>query len=197
MSKPVILNHYREIASRGETTWRRIIQRLRVSIGMLLALSLLLFSKPSMRSVLLGCSLAFIGLLIRAWAAGHIRKNAELAIHGPYAYCRNPLYFGSFLLGTGFTFASGVWWIGLVFIGYFFSVYIPVMQAEATDLAKLFGQGFQSYAASVPLFFPSLRNKSESVAQFDLILYRSHREYQVIIGFVLALAFLTARIIFA
>ncbi len=197
MSKLVVLDHYHEICSTNETSRMRIIQRLRVPVGMLLALSLLVFSKPNVRTVVLGCSLAFVGLLIRAWAAGHIRKNAALAIDGPYAYCRNPLYFGSFLIGTGFTFASGVWWIGLVFIVYFFSIYIPVMQTEATDLAKLFGEGFQKYAASVPLFFPSLRSKSEDVAPFNLNLYLNHREYQVIIGFVLVLVFLTARIIFA
>ena len=49
----------------------------------------------------------FVGLLLRAWASGHIRKNDALAISGPYAYTRNPLYLGSFILGLGFTIGFG------------------------------------------------------------------------------------------
>ena len=36
------------------------------------------------------------------WAAGTIRKNRVLTTHGPYAFTRNPLYFGSFIIGIGF-----------------------------------------------------------------------------------------------
>jgi hypothetical protein len=53
--------------------------------------------------------------LIRAWASGHIRKNQTLAVSGPYAYTRNPLYLGSLILGVGFCIASGVWWLALGF----------------------------------------------------------------------------------
>ena len=123
---------------------KRMLQRLRVPIALTLAFLLLFFAKPTTTTVALGCSLALIGLLVRAWAAGHIRKDAELAVSGPYSHTRNPLYLGSFLLGTGFTFASGVWWIGLIFMVYFLSVYIPVMQAETVDLTKLFGKNFQA-----------------------------------------------------
>ena len=177
--------------------FKRLMQRLRIPIALTLALLLLFFAKPSFATVTIGCTLAFVGLCIRAWAAGHIRKDHTLAISGPYAYTRNPLYFGSFLLGAGFACASGVWWIGLVFVTYFFSVYIPVMQAEAVDLTKLFGANFQAYVASVPLFFPCLTTSVRSDNHFDVSLYLRHREYRVIIGFVLASIFLVARTIFA
>jgi len=172
----------------------RVLQRLRVPVALSLALSLLFFANPSLPTVLIGCSLAFLGMLIRAWASGHIRKDSELAVTGPYAHCRNPLYFGSFLLGTGFTFASGVWWISLIFMVYFFAVYIPVMQAESVDLTKLFGKSYQGYSAKVPMFLPRIFTKEATDTHFDLGLYLLHREYRVIIGFVLALAFLAVRV---
>ncbi len=181
---------------RRKLRWNRVLQRLRVPVALTLALSLLFFAKPSLTSMLIGCSLAFLGMMIRGWAAGHIRKDAELATTGPYAYCRNPLYLGSFLLGTGFTFASGVWWIGLVFMIYFLAVYIPVMHAEMVDLGKLFGKEYQAYAASVPLFLPRIYSKNTGEGHFDVALYLRHREYRVIIGYTLALGFFAARVIY-
>ena len=85
-------------------TW---IQRWRVPLGFLFAAVFMILAKPTPRALLIGAGVSVLGLAIRAWAAGHIRKNAELAISGPYAFTRNPLYLGSFLLGLGFTFASG------------------------------------------------------------------------------------------
>ena len=176
--------------------FRRMMQRLRIPVALFLAVSLIVFAKPSLTTLSLGCSLAFLGMCIRAWAAGHIRKDQTLAVSGPYAYTRNPLYFGSFLLGTGFACASGVWWVGVVFIVYYLFVYIPVMQAESVDLTRLFGSDFKTYVASVPMFFPSLSTSVRSENHFDWKLYLRHREYQVIVGFVLAVSFLVARILF-
>ena len=46
--------------------------------------------------------LILVGLLIRSWAAGTLRKKKHLATTGPYAWIRNPLYAGSFLMMAGF-----------------------------------------------------------------------------------------------
>ncbi len=87
-------------------TW---IQRWRVPLGFLSAAIFIVLARPTPRALLIGAGVSLIGLGIRAWAAGHIRKNAELATSGPYAFTRNPLYLGSFFLGLGFTIASGRW----------------------------------------------------------------------------------------
>src|SRR5258705_13759457 len=93
-------------------TW---IQRWRVPLGFACAAVFFLLAKPSPATLLVGASVSLLGLSIRAWAAGHIRKNQELATSGPYAYTRNPLYLGSFLLGLGFTIASGRWLVAILF----------------------------------------------------------------------------------
>jgi hypothetical protein len=100
---------------------------------------------------------SLLGLALRAWAAGHIRKNAQLATSGPYAFTRNPLYLGSFLLGLGFTIASGRLLLGVLFAALFLGIYLPVMRVEASHMAELFGSEFETYRRSVPLFFPRIR----------------------------------------
>ena len=167
-------------------TW---IQRWRVPLGFLCAAIFLLLAKPTRTALLAGACVSLLGLAIRAWAAGHIRKNAELATSGPYAFTRNPLYFGSFLLGLGFTIASGQVVLGLLFVALFLGIYFPVMRVEASTVAGLFGKEYEVYKESVPLFFPRLtpfrQNESERV-KFDASLYLRYREYRAALGLVIA-----------
>ena len=167
-------------------TW---IQRWRVPLGFLCAAVFLFFAKPTPKALLIGASVSILGLAIRAWAAGHIRKNAQLATSGPYAFTRNPLYFGSFLLGLGFTIASGRLVLGLVFAALFLGIYLPVMRVEASTMAELFGNEFEIYRRSVPLFFPRFTPFREGEAagnRFDGTLYLRYREYRAALGLVIA-----------
>ena len=122
------------------------IQRFRVPLGFLFAAVFLYFAKPETPTLFIGGAIAVVGLLTRAWASGHIRKNQNLAVSGPYSYTRNPLYLGSFILGVGFTIASGVWWLGLIFIALFLGIYLPVMRVEASELTEIFGICGESFA---------------------------------------------------
>ena len=173
------------MARRGGT-W---IQRWRVPLGFLCAALFLLLAKPTRTALLAGACVSLLGLLIRAWAAGHIRKNAQLATSGPYAFTRNPLYLGSFLLGLGFTIASGQLVLGLLFAALFLGIYFPVMRVEATTLAELFGKEYEVYKQSVPLFFPRLtpfRQHDSLRVKFDRSLYFRYREYRAALGLVIA-----------
>ena len=172
------------------------IQRFRVPLGFLFAAVFLIFARPEMLTLIIGGAVAAVGLLIRAWASGHIRKNQNLAISGPYAYTRNPLYLGSFILGVGFTIASGVWWLGLVFIALFLGIYLPVMRVEASELTQIFGGEYQEYARKVPLFVPRPTTYIQSAAKFDSALYMRYREYQATLGFVFAWSVLLLKAIF-
>ena len=172
---------------------KRLLQRLRVPLGFLFAAVFLIFARPQPVTLLIGAAVSIIGLLIRAWSSGHIRKNQNLAVSGPYAYTRNPLYFGSFLLGVGFCIASGVWWLALIFMALFLGIYLPVMRVEAEDLTQIFGADFKEYEEHVPLFFPrptAWKNFSE---KFDFQLYLKYREYRAALGLIFALAVLAAK----
>src|SRR5881394_503922 len=81
-------------------------QKLRVPLGFILAALALYLAEPSGLSIAIGLPVALIGAGFRALAAGVIKKDATLATSGVYALTRNPLYFGSSLLATGFSIMS-------------------------------------------------------------------------------------------
>jgi len=165
-------------------TW---IQRWRVPLGFVCAALFVLFATPKQATLVAGAVVSVVGLALRAWSAGHIRKNDALATSGPYAYTRNPLYLGSFLLGLGFTIASARWPLALLFVALFLGIYFPVMRVEASTLAELFGDNYQRYAREVPLFLPRLTRYRDAATgnKFDGGLYMRYREYQAALGLVI------------
>ena len=177
--------------SRRGGTW---FQRWRVPLGFVIAPIFILLARPSSWTLAVGGIIGLLGLALRAWASGHLRKNDALAITGPYAYTRNPLYLGSFLIGLGFTVAAGRWELALVFAALFLGIYVPVMRVESATLEELFGHKYRRYAQAVPMFIPRPRPYREAVrAKFDGALYKRYREYQAGIGFVVAWALLVAK----
>ncbi|HEX8142516.1 MAG TPA: isoprenylcysteine carboxylmethyltransferase family protein [Pyrinomonadaceae bacterium] len=175
------------------------MQRWRVPLGFVCGALFLVFARPSPLTLAIGGVIALFGLGLRAWAAGHIRKNAELAVSGPYAYTRNPLYLGSFTLGLGFTVASGQPLLGLLFAALFLGIYLPVMRVEAETLAGLFGEDYKRYSSAVPLFIPRLfpyRDERTPDTKFDARLYLRYREYRAAIGLLLAWSLLALEAVF-
>src|SRR5258706_3979578 len=165
--------------------WSKIARRIRVPVGFLFALLYFWLARPSWRSLMLGAILVAPGLLIRALASGHVRKNEALASSGPYAYTRNPLYLGSLLMGVGFAVAARSWWVGVALVLMFFAIYLPVIRDEEAFLRRTFPE-FDDYARRVPRMFPRLTshstNQKEVPAGFSLELYLKHREYNALLG---------------
>ena len=167
---------------------RKFWMRWRVRLGYPVALVYLLLASPTRHWIAMGVALAALGLLIRAIAAGHLRKDRELATAGPYARTRNPLYLGSALLAAGFAVAGHSWWAGSLVVIYFAVFYYAVMKNEEADLHLRFGALFDSYAQKVPLFLPNFfasgytppGPKSEN--QFSWPQYKRNREYRALLG---------------
>ena len=175
---------------------KRFIQRIRVPLGFIFAIVFIAFARPSVVTLAVGTGVAVIGLLIRAWASGHIRKARELAISGPYAYTRNPLYVGSFLMGVGFTVAGGVWWLALLFSGLYIGIYLPVMRVEMDDIRTIFGSEFDEYSRNVPMLIPRATAWKRTGTKFDFQLYLQYREYRAALGVFLAIGVLAAKAYF-
>ncbi|HET9784326.1 MAG TPA: methyltransferase [Terriglobales bacterium] len=162
-----------------------LAQRWRVPLGFAAAALLIVGARPRPLSLALGLPLAALGLLLRGLAAGHIRKNDALATTGPYRFTRNPLYLGSALLGAGFVVAADYWLLAVVALALLVAVYLPVIRAEEEYLANRFGSAFADYTRRVPRFWPRLRPAAgDAGGGFSFGLYRRHREYQALLGFV-------------
>src|ERR1700683_5478021 len=139
--------------------WSQIARRIRVPLGFLFAVLYFWLAHPSWRSMMLGALVIIPGLLIRALASGHVRKNEALATSGPYAYTRNPLYLGSLLMGLGFCVAARNWSVGVALIVMFLAIYLPVIRDEEAFLRRTFPE-FEQYARRGPRLLPRLEARA-------------------------------------
>jgi len=109
------------------------------------------------------------GVFFRFWPTLYVggRKRVTIVREGPYSICRNPLYFGSFLvaLSTGFFLQSALWllFVGIVVLAY---VYL-IVPAEEADLRSIHGEPYEAYCREVPRFWPDFR-LFQSPAEFTV-----------------------------
>lgn len=175
-------------------SWNQIARRIRVPLGFAFAAVYLWLARPTRSSLLLGSSIALLGLLLRGHASGHLRKNEQLATSGPYAYTRNPLYLGSLIIAAGFALAARSWWIAMIAVIIFVTIYMPVMRSEETFLRNNFRE-FSDYFDHVPQLLPRLSPYQSSSTGFSPHLYWKHREYNAALGAVLMIAALITKMI--
>ena len=140
--------------------WAVLAARSRVSVSILLAIA--------------------AGWL--AWAAGHLRKNQQLATSGPYAHVRNPLYIGSLLAGVGFGICSAHAVLLVAILVVFIAWFLPVVGEEEGHIRNIL-TGYREYESRVPRFLPALRPRYESLQRFEWGLYLANREYSALLGF--------------
>lgn len=173
-----------------------IIQKIRVPLGFVFGAAFLWiapqYATPD--RTLIGGIVSAVGVLIRAWATGHIVKNEVLATTGPYAHTRNPLYLGSFLLALGLAFAAH--WVAMVLVVVFWIVvYGPTITRERDFLRGQYGAAYAEYEANVPAFFPRLTAwkgppGADRSGGFSGRLYMRHNEWQAGLGFLAVLGWL-------
>jgi len=163
--------------------WSRIARRIRVPLGFLFAILYFWLARPTWRFIAFGAILIVPGLLIRALASGHVRKNEALATSGPYAHTRNPLYLGSLLIGIGFAVGARSWWVGFILVVMFFAIYVPVIRGEERFLRQKFPE-FEEYARRVPRMLPRVMpyRSGDDGGGFSFALYMKHREWNALLG---------------
>jgi protein-S-isoprenylcysteine O-methyltransferase Ste14 len=164
------------------TRLQRIAKRIRVPMGFVVAALFLVLAGPTAKSLGLSLLLVVPGTWLRGYASGYVKKNAELATTGPYAYTRNPLYLGSLLITLGFGVASWSWLLVAVLVGLFGAIYYPTILGEEQYLRANFA-GFEAYAARVPRLLPRLTAAAgDGAGEFSRELYQKHREYNALMG---------------
>lgn len=175
-------------------SWARIARRIRVPLGFLFAGFYLWRARPDWLTLVAGGAVVAAGVLLRAMASGHVRKDEQLATTGPYAYSRNPLYLGSIVIAMGFAIASRDVWVAIAIILLFVLIYLPVMRSEEAFLRQHFAE-YENYAQRVPLLLPRSLRFAGLTSGFSRELYRRHREYNTFIGAAAVLAALAVKIL--
>jgi len=171
------------------------VARLRVPSGFLIVVVFAWFSSPTAFSLEVGLPVALLGLALRAWAAGCLAKNQQLATAGPYAYTRNPLYLGTLVVAAGLSIEARSVGLCALFAAVFVFVYLPVIQNESEHLHHLF-RDYAAYAADVPLLLPRLTaHRTKNPNPFRFALYLKNQEYNAGVGFAAGMLFLLWKLV--
>jgi hypothetical protein len=126
--------------------------RTRVALAWVFAVLLIFFARvfPTWPGMLL----CFIGAAIRFWASGFLRKDTRPAVGGPYAWVRNPLYLGTYLMALGTALSVQAWGLLILASILFAIVYHYIILDEEVKLQEIFGAPYLKYCLEVPRFFP-------------------------------------------
>ena len=111
---------------------------------------------------IIGLALIVIGEAWRLWgvaAAGtttrrRSRNVQRLVTYGPFAWSRNPLYNGNFLIWMGFVVISGVFWFLPIAIVLFAIEYSLIVRFEEGVLESTFGDEYLAYKSRTPRWLP-------------------------------------------
>jgi protein-S-isoprenylcysteine O-methyltransferase Ste14 len=128
-----------------------------------------------------GQFLVLLGIFVRSWAAGTIRKAQVLTTDGPYRVVRNPLYIGSFLLMFGFALLMRDWVAMWVFLGPILALYLNKVRQEELYLSRYFPDSWPAYAEQTPRFIPKL-TRLPSFAGFSWRQWAANHEYQAVVA---------------
>ena len=175
-------------------TWSRVARRIRVPLGFIFAVVYIWLAQPTRTSLIAGTLVLLPGLVLRGLASGHVQKDKQLTTSGPYAYTRNPLYLGSFMLAAGFSIAARSWLIVALMLLMFAVIYVPVIAGEERYLRQTFPE-YDDYARHVPRILPRLTPFGSQQSAYSSARYWKHREYEASIGCAVVLAILVAKLI--
>ncbi|MBM3265543.1 MAG: isoprenylcysteine carboxylmethyltransferase family protein [candidate division Zixibacteria bacterium] len=180
---------------------RAFIFRIRSFTPIPLLAAVLIFADPSLASFFIGLLVALTGELVRLWAVGYTGPATRtrhvgaptLITDGPYAYVRNPIYVGNFVLSLGLCVMAWAWmpYMLAIFMVAFGTQYALIVSLEEEHLCERFGETYTRYLAHVPRFFPRFsRYPHASKTPFDLIaaLRSDRRTFQSMTAVILLIA---------
>jgi hypothetical protein len=160
------------------------LARRRVALGFPLALLVLYFASPTVRSIVVGACIAVGGQAIRLWAAGHLEKSREVTVSGPYRFARHPLYLGSSIMGLGVIVACQSVAVAVLVALYMGLTISSAIRSEEAFLRERFGSTYDDYA----------RSRGPQVERrFSWERAWRNKEYRAPLGLALLLLLLVAR----
>ena len=167
------------------------LSRWRIQLGFCFAVPALSFARATATSYLAFLPVVLAGVLLRAWARGHLDRAERVCTGGPYGYLRHPLYVGSFLMGLGVTLMALPWWFVPLYTAVFVAMYLPKALREEAYLSQRFGDDYAAYARLVPAVLPSFAHHAVASvpSSFEMRRVWRHREWHTWIGIAAVLAY--------
>ena len=159
---------------------------------------MLVYGHPSLRSILAGLPLCTGGLLLRVWARGHLIRQTPLAVSGPYAIVRHPLYVGSFVVGLGFLSMLNGPLLLPVYVAGYLAMYVPKAMREEQFLRSLHGEAYARYVQRVGAVWPRLASPGDPRpfppgSTFSWRRVLGHNEWRAWLGALATLALMVFR----
>lgn len=114
----------------------------------------LLTAHPSDESIQRSIGFVISGALIRIWANGYAIKMDKLTTSGPYAFVRNPLYLGTFLIAFGMVVMLQSYVAGSLFLAAFLAGYYFTIKKEERMLEEKFKDSYLDYKKHVWALIP-------------------------------------------
>jgi protein-S-isoprenylcysteine O-methyltransferase Ste14 len=173
----------------------KIQKTLRLQIGILAGLLFIWRAHPTMTSFFIGLVFMALGEFIRFISAGTLIKFEGVTRNGIYAFTRNPLYLGSFLLGIG----ACIMGRDILFLALFFILfpvlYFKVIKEEETYLTRRYGEDYLNYLKEVPRFLPHHFSLREILRETSPFLAVKNRELITLSGLIAILVIMMLKVI--
>jgi protein-S-isoprenylcysteine O-methyltransferase Ste14 len=138
----------------------------------ILLIPLLVPGRQTMRGWLIAAAFIVAGEALRiagVSAAGTVTRRRSrdvqrLVTYGVFAWMRNPLYVGNFLIWTGFAIGSGVLWFLPIAVALFALEYSFIVRYEEGVLESIFGSEYVEYKRRTPRWIPRPPRPGSAVA---------------------------------
>ena len=130
---------------------------------LLFVIILFMAEKTTSTQILISLAIILVGQLWRCWTVGYIGlyrgenvKAQKLATTGAYSLMRNPLYFGNFLIGLGWSIIAGVIPVVIFVVSFYILYCVVIIPHEEKFLLSKFGLEYSNYCKNVKRFWPAL-----------------------------------------
>jgi protein-S-isoprenylcysteine O-methyltransferase Ste14 len=134
------------------------------------------------------------GELLQLWAAANLFKNEALAQTGPYAWIRNPMYVGRFLVGVGLTLIVAVWWWLLPVYVVIYAVYVHArVLREEGRLREYLGEPYVEYCSRVGRWLPRRLGRLHDSLSWSWENVRRNRQLRVTAALLVVLLLVVVR----
>ena len=94
------------------------------------------------------------------------RNVQRLVTYGIFAWARNPLYIGNFLIWLGFVTISGVLWFLPIAVLLFAVEYELIVRYEEGVLESIFGREYLDYKTETPRWIPRPPKGTQPVGEY-------------------------------